>query len=284
MKKHLLVSALAATLVLAGCNNTAKNQTKETSTTITEQSSEVQKVGYSLGFDMGQNLKEGADDMDLEAFYTGLKDAYANKDGALTREQMEGVMRTYLERKQAEMSKKTEEKAAANKTAGAAFLAENAKKEGVITTASGLQYKVIKEGTGESPKATDTVTVNYEGKLIDGTVFDSSYERNEPISFPLNQVIAGWTEGLQLMKPGGQYELYIPSDLAYGETGNPSIEPNSVLIFKIELLDEAAAKAAQEKAKAQQEEQMKQMLAQIEAQQSAQTTEAPAQKPAQPAQ
>ncbi len=128
MKKHLLVSALAATLVLAGCNNTAKNQTKETSTAITEQSSEVQKVGYSLGFDMGQNLKEGADDMDLEAFYTGLKDAYANKDGALTREQMEGVMRTYLERKQAEMSKKTEEKAAANKTAGAAFLAENAKK------------------------------------------------------------------------------------------------------------------------------------------------------------
>lgn len=276
MKKSLLASTLVATFVLTGCNNATKNQAKETSTAITEQSGEVQKVGYSLGFDMGENLKDGADDMDLEAFYTGLKDAYANKESALTREQMEEVMRTYLERKQTELDKKTEEKAAANKTAGATFLAENAKKEGVQTTASGLQYKVIKEGSGQSPKATDTVTVNYEGKLLDGTIFDSSYERGEPISFPLDQVIAGWTEGLQLMKPGGQYELYIPSDLAYGETGNPMIEPNSVLIFKIELLDEAAAKAAQEKAKIAQEEQMKQLLAQMEAQQ-ATNAEAPKQ-------
>lgn len=266
MKRQLLVSAITAVLVLTGCNNTATGQDKEKALAITEQSSEVQKVGYAIGFDMGQNLKEGADDIDLQAFYNGLKDAYANKDGALTKEQMQETVHAYLQRKQAELTKKTEEKAAANKTAGEAWLAENAKKDGVITTASGLQYKVIKEGTGQSPKATDTVTVHYEGKLIDGTVFDSSLERGEPIAFPLNGVIAGWTEGLQLMKPGGEYELYVPSDLAYGETGNPSIEPNSVLIFKIQLLDEAAAKQAQQKAATAQEAQMKQMLDQIHAQ------------------
>lgn len=264
MKKQLLVSALTGVLVLAGCNNTATSKTKETTTTITEQSSEVQKVGYAIGFDMGQNLKDGADDMDLEAFYLGLKDAYANKEGALNQDQIQEVVRTYLERKQQEMMKKTEEKAANNKAAGEAFLAENAKKEGVKTTASGLQYKVIKEGTGNSPKATDTVVVHYEGKLIDGTVFDSSFERGEPISFPLNEVIAGWTEGLQLMKAGGEYELYVPSDLAYGETGNPSIEPNSVLIFKIQLLDEEAAKQAQAQAAAAQEAQMKALLEQMQ--------------------
>ena len=114
--------------------------------------------------------------------------------------------------------------------------AENGKKEGVKTTASGLQYKVLTAGTGKSPKATDVVEVNYEGKLLDGTVFDSSYERGEPIEFPLNQVIAGWTEGLQLMKEGGKYEFYIPSDIAYGEAGNAGIEPNSTLIFTVELL------------------------------------------------
>ena len=118
---------------------------------------------------------------------------------------------------------------------GAEYLAANAKKAGFKTTESGLQYKVITEGTGKSPKATDVVKVDYEGKLIDGTVFDSSYERGEPVEFPLNQVIAGWTEGLQLMKEGGKYEFVIPSELAYGETGNQGIDPNSTLLFTVEL-------------------------------------------------
>ena len=124
-----------------------------------------------------------------------------------------------------------------NKTAGAAFLAENGKKTGIVTTASGLQYEVLTKGTGtKSPSATDLVEVNYEGKLLDGTVFDSSYKRGESISFPLNRVIAGWTEGLQLMTEGAKYRLYIPSNLAYGSRGVGSIPPNSTLIFDVELL------------------------------------------------
>ena len=122
---------------------------------------------------------------------------------------------------------------------GEAFLTENAKKEGVETTASGLQYTVLKEGAGKSPKATDTVKVNYEGKLIDGKVFDSSYKRGEPIEFPLNGVIKGWTEGVQLMKEGATYEFVIPYMLAYGESGTPGgpIPPNATLIFKVELIE-----------------------------------------------
>jgi FKBP-type peptidyl-prolyl cis-trans isomerase len=121
---------------------------------------------------------------------------------------------------------------------GKAFLKENATKEGVKTTPSGLEYKIVKEGTGKSPKATDTVLVHYRGTLLDGTEFDSSYKRNEPISFPLNRVIRGWTEGLQLLKEGGKAILYIPSDLAYGESGTPGgpIGPNETLIFEVELL------------------------------------------------
>ena len=120
---------------------------------------------------------------------------------------------------------------------GAAFLAANAKKEGVITTASGLQYKIIKSGTGESPKLTDTVTVHYQGTLIDGTIFDSSIQRGQPVSFPVNRVIPGWTEALQLMKVGDKWQLFIPANLAYGDQSpTPAIPPNSVLIFEVELL------------------------------------------------
>lgn len=272
MKLKLISTALVATLALTACNNQSGGESaaaKPTTTAITEQSTEIQKVGYAVGFDMGRNLKEVADDMDLEAFELGLKDAYAKKDAALTEEQMQSVVQAYMARKQEEATKKLEEKAASNKTAGEAFLAENAKKEGVKTTASGLQYKVITEGEGANPKATDTVTVNYEGKLIDGKVFDSSYERGEPIEFPLNQVIPGWTEGVQLMKPGAKYEFFIPSDLAYGEAGNPEIEPNSVLIFTVELLTKEQAEAARAKAAAAQEEEMKKI---VEAAQKAQGT------------
>lgn len=275
MKLKLVSAALFAMLALTACNNKAGGDatTAKPTTTITEQSSEIQKVGYAVGFDMGRNLKEVADDMDLEAFQLGLKDAYAKKDSVLTEEQMQSVVQAYMTRKQEEAAKKLEEKAKTNKTDGEKFLAENAKKEGVKTTASGLQYKVITEGEGEHPKATDTVTVNYEGKLIDGKVFDSSYERGEPIEFPLNQVIPGWTEGVQLMKPGAKYEFFIPSDLAYGEAGNPDIEPNSVLIFTVELLTKEQAETARAKAAAAQEEQMKKI---VEAAQKAGASDQPA--------
>lgn len=260
MKLRILSGALLA-LSLSACNSNSSAVTPATTVTtpsvaISEQSSEVQKVGYAAGFDMGRNLREIADDMDLNAFHQGLQDAFAKKEGVLTEAQMQEVMQTYMIRKQDEMQKKLEAQAVANKQAGETFLAQNAKKEGVKTTASGLQYKVITEGKGTSPKASDVVMVNYEGRLIDGTVFDSSYERGELVEFPLNQVIPGWTEGLQLMKPGAKYEFYIPSDLAYGESGNPDIEPNSTLIFTVELLDDNAAATARKA----QEAQMKQMM------------------------
>ena len=252
VKTLLCTSLVAALLMMTGCNNTAK------SVNITDKSPELEQVGYSLGYLMGSNNKNDIPDLNIEAFEKGIRDGYSGdeKKRALTQEQMEKVLMEYQKKREAEITKEVEAKAKANKEAGEKFLAENEKKEGVQKTASGLQYKVITEGTGAKPKATDTVTVHYEGKLIDGKVFDSSYERGEPVSFRLNEVIKGWTEGVQLMNTGSKYELYIPSDLAYGETGNPNIEPNSVLIFTVELLDEAAAKKAQADAKAKQEAQM----------------------------
>lgn len=252
VKTLLCTSLVAALLMMTGCNNTAK------SVNITDKSPELEQVGYSLGYLMGSNNKNDIPDLNIEAFEKGIRDGYSGdeKKRALTQEQMEKVLMEYQKKREAEITKEVEAKAKANKEAGEKFLAENEKKEGVQKTASGLQYKVITEGTGAKPKAADTVTVHYEGKLIDGKVFDSSYERGEPVSFRLNEVIKGWTEGVQLMNTGSKYELYIPSDLAYGETGNPNIEPNSVLIFTVELLDEATAKKAQADAKAKQEAQM----------------------------
>ena len=241
MKKitTLSVSALAsAMLLMTGCStNNGSQETAAQSVAITEQSTSEEKVGYSLGYMMAEGNKEAIKDLNLDTFEKGFRDGYEGSDSALTQEQMQQVLMDYQKEQEEQFAKDMENKATENKAAGEAFLAENAKKEGVKQTDSGLQYKVLTAGTGASPKATDVVEVNYEGKLIDGTVFDSSYERGEPIEFPLNQVIAGWTEGLQLMKEGGKYEFYIPADIAYGEAGNAGIEPNSTLIFTVELLD-----------------------------------------------
>lgn len=250
-KQTLLAASIMAMLALAGCNKDADATTTKVakkSTVVTEQSTETQKISYIIGYQQGENLKNTAmqmsEELDMDIFTKAVKDAYTGKESALTDEQIEAVGKAFEERK----IKEAEEKATKNKTDGEQFLAENAKKAGVQTTASGLQYKVIKEGTGKQPKVTDVVTVHYEGKLIDGKVFDSSYERGIPAQFKLNEVIKGWTEGLQLMKEGGKYELYVPSELAYGDAGNPVIEPNSVLIFTVELLNEAAVKDALKKA------------------------------------
>ncbi|WP_367105373.1 FKBP-type peptidyl-prolyl cis-trans isomerase [uncultured Psychrobacter sp.] len=241
MKKitTLTISSLAAAMLLVtGCStNNGNQETATQSVSVTEQSPPNEKVGYSLGFMMAEGNKEAVQDLDLDTFEQGFRDGYEGKDSALTQEQMEEVLLAYQKEQEEQFVADMQSKAEDNKATGAAFLAENANKEGVQVTDSGLQYKVLTAGTGASPKATDVVVVNYEGKLIDGTVFDSSYERGEPIEFPLNQVIAGWTEGLQLMKEGGKYEFYIPSDLAYGEAGNQGIDPNSTLIFTVELLE-----------------------------------------------
>ena len=240
MKKitTLTISALASTMLLTtGCStNNGNQESAKQSVSVTEQSTAPEKVGYSLGFMMAEGNKEAVQDLNLDTFEQGFRDGYEGKESALTQEQMEAVLMAYQKEQEEKFVADMQTKAEDNKTKGATFLAENAKKEGVKQTASGLQYKVLTAGTGKSPKATDVVEVNYEGKLLDGTVFDSSYERGEPIEFPLNQVIAGWTEGLQLMKEGGKYEFYIPSDLAYGEAGNQGIDPNSTLIFTVELL------------------------------------------------
>lgn len=196
-----------------------------------------QKVSYSIGLDIGKNLKQSEIDVELEALMRGIKDATTDSTPLLTQAQIQETMQKF----QQEMMNKQNEKANAmsdkNKTAGEAFLAENAKKEGVITLPSGLQYKVIKAGTGKKPKATDEVTTHYRGTLIDGTEFDSSYKRGQPTSFPVNGVIAGWTEALQLMPVGSKWQLFIPSNLAYGPRGaGGTIGPNATLIFDIELL------------------------------------------------
>jgi len=191
------------------------------------------KVSYSIGVNIGMNMSKQKVPVSPEALSAGIRDGLANKP-RMTETEMRDTMMAF----EKDMTEK--QKAAGEKNAqeGVKFLEENKKKEGVKTTASGLQYKSIKEGSGAQPKATDTVTVNYRGTLTDGSEFDSSYKRNEPATFPLNGVIKGWTEGLQLMKKGSKYQFFIPANLAYGERSpGAGIPPNSTLIFEVELLD-----------------------------------------------
>lgn len=207
-----------------------------------------QRVSYCIGVNIGGNLKNQEVDVDTKALAAGITDAISGKP-ALSAAEMREVMAAFQEQMESRMM--AEEKAMEERDAkegpenlkkGEAFLAENAKKEGVKTTASGLQYKVLKSGSGKTPNAADTVKTHYHGTLIDGTVFDSSVERGEPISFPVNRVIPGWTEALQLMKEGDKWELTIPSKLAYGERGaGDKIGPNSTLVFQVELISVEAA-------------------------------------------
>ena len=203
----------------------------------TELKDQKDKASYSIGLELGTSLKKGKMEVNTTALMKGLNDGLSGAKPLLTEEQVKETM-TALQKemmdKQAAANKEAGEK---NKAEGEKFLADNKKKDGVKTTASGLQYKVLKEGTGESPKETDMVVTNYKGTLLDGTEFDSSYKRNEPATFPVNRVIKGWTEALLLMKPGAKYQLFIPSNLAYGERAvGKDIGPNSALIFEVELV------------------------------------------------
>ncbi|KQQ68408.1 FKBP-type peptidyl-prolyl cis-trans isomerase [Acinetobacter sp. Leaf130] len=206
-------------------------------TPITNKSPAKEQFSYSYGYLMGRNNTDALTDLNLDTFYQGLQEGAQSKTARLTDEEMAKAINDYkktLEAKQLVEFQKTGQQ---NAQAGTAFLADNAKKSGVITTKSGLQYQVLKEGNGQKPKATSRVKVNYEGRLLDGTVFDSSIARNHPVEFQLSQVITGWTEGLQTMKEGGKTRFFIPANLAYGEVGaGDSIGPNSTLIFDIELL------------------------------------------------
>ena len=199
--------------------------------------SKEQKTSYGFGLMFGKRLKSDLPDLKTDEFLQGIRDGYTDGKALLTDEQVEQVLTEFQNEQREKQMQEFEKVAEENKEAGDAFLKENAKKKGVKTTKSGLQYKVITEGKGPSPDADDVVQVHYTGKLIDGTVFDSSVQRGEPVSFPVNGVIPGWTEALQLMKQGAKWELYIPSDLAYGPGGNRAIGPNETLIFEVELLD-----------------------------------------------
>ena len=199
---------------------------------------ERDKVSYSIGLDIGNTFKKQGMDINADVLMTALKDGMSGNKPAMTEEEVKQTMTAYSKTMMEKQAQKTKEAATENGTKGEKFLAENKSKEGVKTTASGLQYKVLKEGDGPSPKETDTVVTQYRGTLIDGKEFDSSYKRNEPATFPVNRVIKGWTEALLMMKVGSKYQLFIPASLAYGERGaGQDIGPNETLIFDVELMD-----------------------------------------------
>ena len=211
----------------------ATNPQASTSILKTEQD----KVSYIIGTQFGQSIKKEGVKVNLEPLFLGVKDALEGNAPKMTKEEIKRVYTAFRQRVMAERAKERAKLAAENLAKGKAFLEANKAKEGVKVLPSGLQYKIIKEGTGPTPTINDKVKTNYRGTLIDGTEFDSSYKRNQPAEFAVKSVIKGWTEALQLMKVGAKWELYIPPDLAYGERGRPSIPPNSVLIFEIELLE-----------------------------------------------
>ena len=196
------------------------------------------KASYAIGMDMGNSLKRNEVDVDPEILGRAIKDLLTGQKTLMTEEEVKTTLTALQQEMQGKRQEKMKAEGEKNKKAGEAFLAENKKKEGVKTLPSGLQYKVVSEGKGNMPKAEDTVTVQYKGTLMDGTEFDSSYKRGQPATFPVNGVIKGWTEALQLMKEGAKWMLYIPSDLAYGETGTAGgpIGPNTPLIFEVELV------------------------------------------------
>ena len=251
MKRNLLAATVALSIVtLMGCN-----QEKDAETNAVQQASSIgsteststlaqdveldttmQKASYGIGLSMGKSLsQDGLGDLDVDAFALGMQDALSGEQARISEQDLMAV----FQQLQSELEERADIQDQATQQAGADFLIENGQRDGVITTESGLQYEIIASGDAEGaqPAATDVVTVHYEGKLVDGTVFDSSLARGEPIDFPVGQVIPGWVEALQLMRVGDKWQLTIPSELAYGEASpSPLIPPNSVLTFEVELL------------------------------------------------
>lgn len=222
-------------ILISGCGKSGKAPEKVD----TADTQDEKKVGYAVGYDMATRtrLAELSDEIDVDALVEGLQDALNNEEAKISKEERDKILKQFqddMTKKQLADRKNQGEK---NKIEGKAYLDQNAKNEGVKVTESGLQYEIIREGTGPSPKATDGVKVHYSGTLIDGTEFDSSYKRGEPMAFKLDGIISGWREGLQLMNVGSKYRFVIPSKLAYGEQGvGKAIPPNAVLVFDIELI------------------------------------------------
>ncbi len=228
MNKILLPAlGLGIALTITACGKGDKSELK----------TDTEKFSYAIGMDIGKSLKRLETEIDVGALRQGAQDVLDDKETLLTQEQVVEVMTSFSQKIQKEQEEKQKAAAGKNVEESKKFFAENGKKDGIKTTKSGLQYQVITEGKGDKPKATDRVSVHYKGTLLDGSTFDSSYERGEPATFPLNAVIPGWTEGLQLMTVGSKYKLFVPPELGYGERGaGPKIGPNAALIFEVELL------------------------------------------------
>ncbi len=239
--------AILLLFAVAGCS---KNQTDAPAAKSQEPAragqltSETEKLSYAFGMDIGQSIGDVPTEINKDLFIQGIKDTFDSNETLLSVQEAAETRQAFMARLQEGKAQEFAAMAADNLRKGEQFLAENKTKEGVITTASGLQYKVLTEGDGPVPAASDQVTVHYQGTLIDGTEFDSSYQRGEPITMSINGFIAGWIEALQLMKQGSKYRLFIPPELAYGEGGaGPLIQPNSTLIFDVELLNVIKAAA-----------------------------------------
>jgi FKBP-type peptidyl-prolyl cis-trans isomerase FklB len=230
-KESLMKSAALVLLCIVIVMSQAMSQGK------TELKTQKDSVSYAIGLDIGKRLKQQSVEIDAALVARGIKDADSDSTRLLSEVQAESVVNAFQQQMAAKLDSARKALGKKNKVDGVAFLTENKKKEGVIVLPDGLQYKVLKEGNGKKPKAEETVTVNYRGSLIDGTEFDSSIKRGEPSTFRVNGVIKGWTEALQLMPVGSKWQLFIPSELAYGERGaGEVIPPNSTLIFEVELL------------------------------------------------
>jgi FKBP-type peptidyl-prolyl cis-trans isomerase FklB len=224
--KHFIAALLGIVLFSTNCLGAEGLELKD----------QKDKESYSLGYQFGQSLKHQGLAINLEVYTAGIRDALGGAKPQLSQEEVNKTVSEIQSRVMAARQKEMQELADKNLSEGKAFLEANGKKEGVKTLSSGLQYKVLTEGSGKTPKATDEVTVNYRGTLIDGTEFDSSYGRGKPLTVKVNGVIRGWSEALQLMKAGSKWQLFIPPDLAYGERGMGRIPPNSTLIFEVELI------------------------------------------------
>ncbi|HMU65597.1 MAG TPA: FKBP-type peptidyl-prolyl cis-trans isomerase [Cellvibrionaceae bacterium] len=241
-KSCLLSVAMASAVFLAGCN---KDQDKaaakpEAAPAQVALNTMEEKVSYIVGFRMASQAKASGFTLDKKTLSQAITDAQEGKDAQIPQEEQQKIMTEFQQQQETKHQEEMKKVGEENLKKGQDFIAENGKKEGVKTTASGLQYKVIKaseQKDAKSPKPEDTVKVHYHGKLIDGTVFDSSVDRGEPVTFPVNGVIPGWVEGLQLMKVGDKFELAIPANLAYGAGGTGPIPPNSALVFEVELLE-----------------------------------------------
>jgi FKBP-type peptidyl-prolyl cis-trans isomerase FklB len=225
--KQLLAAILSVGFFFGVCQAADKVELKD----------QKDKESYSLGYQFGETLKMQGIDLNLDVYISALRDALGEKEPQMSAEEMRSTVMGLRQRVAAAQQKALKEQGDKNLAEGKAFLAENGKKKGVKTLPSGLQYRVLSEGTGKTPNKSDTVTVHYRGTLVDGTEFDSSIARGQPATFKVDGVIPGWTEALQLMKEGAKWQIFIPPELAYGERGVPShIPPQSVLIFEVELI------------------------------------------------